>query len=73
MDMARRNTYKTLTDALRREIAGGDISFKRLERETGVSRQSLMRFVAGETSLRLDKADAVAEFFGLSITKRKGR
>jgi len=45
-----------------------------LERETGVKRASIMRFLRGETSLRLDLADKLAEFFGLELqpTTRKG-
>lgn len=43
------------------------MSFKAMERETGVVRQSLMKFVRGETSLRLDVADKLAAYFGLVL------
>jgi plasmid maintenance system antidote protein VapI len=49
------------------------LSFKALERESGVKRQSMMKFVDGEQSLRLDVADRLAEYFGLEIVKRKGK
>jgi plasmid maintenance system antidote protein VapI len=63
-----------LTDGLRRAIVGSGLSFKRLEKETGVLRQSLMKFVRGEQSLRLDIADRLAAYFGLVLrAKRKGR
>ena len=63
-----------LTDGLRRAITGSGLSFKRLEKETGVLRQSLMKFVRGEQSLRLDAADRLAAYFGLELRpKRKGR
>jgi plasmid maintenance system antidote protein VapI len=67
------------TDALREAIAdaieAGE-TFKGLERETGVLRQSLMKFARGETSLRLDLADRLAAYFGLEVrkaTRSKGK
>lgn len=56
-----------MTAALKAEIARRKFSFKTLERETGVKRQSIMKFVAGEQSLRLDMADKLSRFFGLEI------
>ena len=47
------------------------MSFKALERETGVKRQSLMRFVRGEQSLRLDMADRLAAYFGIECKRIK--
>jgi plasmid maintenance system antidote protein VapI len=45
-----------------------------LERETGVTRASIRRFVNGERTLRLDMADRLAAYFGLELrAKRKGR
>ena len=60
-----------LSDALRRAILDTDLSFKALERETGVKRQSLMKFVREEQSLRLDMADRLAAYFGLVLRERK--
>jgi plasmid maintenance system antidote protein VapI len=67
-----------ISDLLRRSIreavGGGRLSYKALERETGVTRASIMRFVKGTQSLRLDMADRLAAYFGLELqTKRKGR
>ena len=63
-----------ISDALRQAIAKSGLSFKALERETGVLRQSLMKFARGETSLRGDLMDKLAVFFGLELrAKRKGR
>ena len=65
---------QTITAALRRAICESGMSFKALERETGVLRQSLMKFVRGEQSLRLDLADRLAAYFGLELrVKRRGR
>ena len=70
---AKRTTYDTITEALLEAIAESELSFKALERETGVLRQSLMKFAAGEQTIRLDNADILAEFFGIEIIRRKGR
>jgi hypothetical protein len=65
---------RPITEALLRAIAGSGMSFKALERETGVKRQSLMKFVRGEQSLRGDLMDKLAVFFRLELRpRRKGR
>ena len=51
-----------MTDALRAAIDDSDLSYSALERETGVKRQSMMKFVAGKQSLRLDVADKLAAY-----------
>ena len=58
-----------MTAALRQAIADTESSFYELERQTGIKRQSLMKFVRGEQSLRLDMADKLAEFFGIEIVR----
>lgn len=70
---AKRMTYDTMTDALREAIVDSELSFKALERETGVLRQSLMKFARGETSLRLDVADKLAQYFGVTVVKKGGK
>jgi plasmid maintenance system antidote protein VapI len=63
-----------MTEALRRAIAESGMAHIALERATGVKRGSIMRFLRGETSLRLDVADKLAAYFGLELRpKRKGR
>ena len=70
---AKQKTYDTMTEAIREAIAESELSFKALERETGVLRQSLMKFAAGKQTLRLDSADKLAEFFGIEVRRRKGK
>lgn len=71
--MARREP-KSITEKLKAAIAdaieNGE-SYKSIERETGVLRQSLMKFMKGETSLRLDIADKLADYFELSLQNKK--
>ncbi len=69
----RKKKPMTITDHLRDAVNDCPLSFQALEQETGVTRQSLMRFARSEASLRLDFADKLAEYFGLELTERKGR
>lgn len=62
------------TDALRQTIADSGMAHNAIERATGVKRQSIALFMRGERSLRLDLADRLATFFGLTVRRpRKGR
>jgi plasmid maintenance system antidote protein VapI len=61
-----------LSDVLRRTIAECGIPLLTLERETGVVRASIMRFVRGDQSIRLDAADKLAHFFGLRLVADPG-
>jgi transcriptional regulator with XRE-family HTH domain len=56
-----------MTEKLRHAVENSELSFHELERQTGVLRQSLMKFARGETSLRLDLADKLAAFFELEL------
>lgn len=61
-----------MAQVLKTAIAESGMSDKAIERETGVNRQSIGRFVRGETSLRLDQADKLAAYFGL-VLRREAR
>ena len=68
----------TITDLLRQTIVAaittGQTTYKGLERETGVTRASIMRFATGQRSLRLDMADKLAAHFGIEARlKRKAK
>jgi plasmid maintenance system antidote protein VapI len=58
-----------VSNLLRRTIVESGVSYNALHRETGVSRASIMRFVEGRQSLRLDMADRLAAYFGLALQK----
>ena len=60
-----------MTELLQKALNEAE-SFKAVERDTGVLRQSLMKFARGEQSLRLDKADILAEYFRIEV-KRKDK
>ena len=65
--MSIRRPPDTLTDVLRRTIIGSGISYKSLSRETGIARASIQRFVDGRQSIRLDMADRLDSYFGLTL------
>jgi plasmid maintenance system antidote protein VapI len=46
------------------------LSYNALAQATGVTRASILRFVRGDQSLRLDKADLLAAHLGLTLTKQ---
>ncbi len=58
---------RLISDVLRQTIAECGESFAALERETGVLRQSLMKFARGEQCLRGDAYDKLAAYFGLVL------
>jgi plasmid maintenance system antidote protein VapI len=67
-----------ISDLLRRTISEaverGHTNYKALERETCVTRASIMRFVRGTQSLHLNMADRLAAHFGLELrAKKKGK
>jgi plasmid maintenance system antidote protein VapI len=64
----------TMTELLRRALLECK-SLRAVERETGVIRQTMALFMSGKQSLRLDKADALAAYFGIRShqTMQKGR
>ena len=67
--MNERQREVSVSDVLRRTIVESGVSYNALQRETGVSRASIMRFVEGRQSLRLDMADRLAAYFGLALQK----
>jgi plasmid maintenance system antidote protein VapI len=56
-----------ISDLLRRTIVDSGISYNALQKETGVTRGSIMRFVRGDQSIRLDMADRLAAYFRLRL------
>jgi len=63
---------EVLRDRLVREIDSG-VTFRAIERASGVLRQSLMKFARSEASLRLDLADKLADYFELELKPRSER
>jgi hypothetical protein len=60
---------KSITQALNDAIDASGLGPAVLEQKTGVDRGSIARFLAGETSLRLDKADRLAASLNLVLMK----
>lgn len=69
--ITKRKKSKTMTETLRQAIADSGLAFIELERQTGVLRQTLMKFARKESSLRLDMADKLARHFGLVLVKEE--
>ena len=71
--------HSPLSEPLRRAIVESGIPYLQLQEQTGIERSSISRFVTGKRSLRLDLADKLAAYFGLTLSapkaanRRKGR
>jgi hypothetical protein len=65
--MAKRKRSPVMSDVLRDTIARSGIPTLILEKETGVARASIRRFLNGERSLRLDRADELSRYFRLRL------
>jgi len=71
--MTKKRKTQTMTAALKHSISNSGVSLREIERVTGVKRQSIMKFIRDEQSIRLDLADRLAEYFELEVVKRKRR
>ena len=69
--MSKRKPQHPISDLLRKTIAESGVPYLVLQRETGVTRSSIMRFVRGDQYLRLDMADKLAEYFGLELSPKR--
>lgn len=70
--MTVRKLKMTLTDTLKTAIDQCGVSQYRIAQDTGILETSLSRFMRGETSLRLDKADVLAAYLGLRLVPDSG-
>lgn len=62
-----------ISDVLREALERSEVPLLTLQQATGVARASIMRFLRGERTLRLDNADKLANYLGLELTKKKGK
>jgi transcriptional regulator with XRE-family HTH domain len=67
--MSKPKPKPTMTDVLKAAIENSGVSRYRIAQDTGILETSLSRFMRGETSLRLDKADVLAEYLGLELAE----
>lgn len=58
----------TMTGLLRQALTEAR-SLYAVSKATGVQKTSLIRFLRGEQSLRLDMADRLAEYFAITVTR----
>lgn len=65
--MSKSNPKPTITEVLQAAIENSGLTRYRIAADTGIEETSLLRFMAGETSLRLDKADVLARYLGLQL------
>jgi transcriptional regulator with XRE-family HTH domain len=66
-DMSKSKPKPTLTEVLRATIERSGLSDYRISKATGIDTANLGRFLRGEMSVRLDKADRLAAYLGLRL------
>ena len=64
---------KSITEVLRQAVRESGQSFYSIAKATGLVEESVSRFVRGKQSLRLDKADALAKYFGIQCRHAPGK
>lgn len=62
----------TLTQMLQESLLRAD-SIRLVAREAGVHHASLLRFLRGERTLRLDKAEALMDYFGIRVHRDENK
>ncbi len=65
--MSKSKQKPTMTAAIKTAIEESGVSRYEISKATGILQTSLSRFMRGETSLRLDKADVLADYLGLRL------
>jgi len=58
-----------MTDVLKEAVRQSGLSQYRIAKDTGITEPSLCRFMQGAASLRLDKADLLADHLGLRLVR----
>lgn len=65
--MRKKASLSPLTDALKSAVKNSGLPLLQVSKGSGVEYASLFRFMNGDRSLRLDKADKLATYFGLEV------
>lgn len=66
--MRKSKPQRTLTEMLKAAIEQSGLTYYRIAKAIGIDEANLGRFVRGELSVRLDKADRLAAYLGLRLT-----
>jgi ribosome-binding protein aMBF1 (putative translation factor) len=69
--MSKSKKKPTMTDVLKTAIEQCGVSRYRISKDTGILETSLSRFMRGETTILLDKADVLADYLGLELTRKR--
>jgi transcriptional regulator with XRE-family HTH domain len=69
--VAERDSMATLTEQLREAIETAGVTRYEIAKQTGVSQSALSKFVLGQRGLSNKAMDAVGEYLGLAICKKR--
>ena len=68
--MRKHKAESPITDKLKQAIVDSGLPKLTIANDTGVTRASLIRFLRGERSIRLDMADKLAAYFDLELVRK---
>lgn len=72
----KKSAHTTMSEALKAALSERGESLLSIEKKTGLQRASIARFVKGTQSIRLDLADRLAAYLGVTVNpaprQRKG-
>lgn len=71
--MSKSKPKSPIADPLLKAIADSGMNRLQLAKATGVSRQSIIRFTRGDSTIRVDIAEKIAAYFGLELKPVKTR
>jgi len=58
---------------LHKAIKNSGLSINGLSKATGINRMAISRFIAGKTTLRLEAAETLLEYFGYEVKRKRNR
>ena len=62
---------KSMSAVIRQAVLDSGLPLLQIAERAGIERASLSRFVRGERTLRLDKADRLAKYLGLELRRAR--
>jgi len=68
-NMRKKPSKSPLTDALKKAVNDSGLPLLQVSKGSGVAYASLIRFMSGQRSLRLDMADKLAEYFKVKVRR----
>jgi transcriptional regulator with XRE-family HTH domain len=63
----------TVSERIREAVETAEVTRYQIAQETGIEQSALTRFLSKERTLSMKAIDALAEYFGLELVRRKAK